>query len=517
MSFINKLKGQPRPLKISIIFFISLGFFLIAQAATPLDIAGYLDFSFGLDPGDKTTGEKPESKLWWNGGYWWGSLYNPTVGVYRIHRLNPVTHDWEDVGVTLDNRPHSRADVLWDSAANKLYVASHIRRDNPGPSVDPLEWGRLYRYSYNPATMIYSLDNGFPVTVSPDRTETMVLDKDSNGRLWVTYVSRDSGASTYHVYVNTSLGDDLTWGTPFKLTSASTDVDLDDISSLIAFTDIGGPKIGVMWSNQMDDYFYFATHPDGQSPQNGWNMETITAVGYPADDHINMAATNSGQVLAAVKLETSNVGEPLMGVIGRDANGSFSFHPITFASTLETRPIILINNSTNEANVFATNKSGGGYICYWQAAITVPLSNLSFPQTPCSITSGGAPIMIGDSTYINIDDATSTKQNVNNISGILVLAADESNGRYYVHNELHSQPTPTPTNTASPTPTNTRTPTPTNTSTATPTNTATPPPNSTPTATVTPTPTEQPTETVTPGSGNSTQVYLPIVYNSLNE
>jgi hypothetical protein len=439
------------------------------------------------------TGEKPESKLWWAGGYWWGSLYYPPAGEYHIYRLNPASHDWVDIGVALDDRPHSRADVLWDGTANKLYVASHYRQENPSPTTNPLDWGRLYRYTFNAAGLTYTLDEGFPITINTDRTETLVLDKDSFGRLWVTYVSRQAGGSEYHVYVNASQGSDQSWGTPLILPAAA--VNMDDISSLIAFDDDDGPQIGVMWSNQQDDKFYFATHPDSAAPQNGWMVEPVTAVGYPADDHINLAATNSGQVLAAVKLETTNSSDPLTGVIGRDSDGSFSFHPITFVSSLETRPVIVIDESSNMAYVMATNKSTGGIICYWPAAITTPLANLDFPQLPCLSSGGGAPVLIGDSTYDQINDATSAKQNLNSASGIVVLASDDFNEQVYVHNQLF-QITPTPSSTST-----TPLPTPSSTST-------------TPTVTATPslTPSLTPTPSATPENGGLFQRYLPFMF-----
>src|SRR5512133_2179870 len=46
-----------------------------ALASTPVS-AGYRDFSFGTTGVSAPTGEKPESKLWFNDGIWWGSLYH---------------------------------------------------------------------------------------------------------------------------------------------------------------------------------------------------------------------------------------------------------------------------------------------------------------------------------------------------------------------------------------------------------------------------------------------------------
>jgi hypothetical protein len=467
-------------------------------AATPLDIAGYLGFSYGSTPGTKITGEKPESKIWWNSGYWWASLFDENQSQYYIFRLNMATQTWENTWVAIDDRPKSRADVLWDESSNKLYIASHVHQENPSPVQNSNDWARLYRYTFNPVGLTYTLDIGFPVTINKDKTETLVLDKDSNGRLWITYVSRQAGSTDYHVYINSSQGNDLTWGTPFTLTTADSRVDLDDISSLISYTDNEGPEIGVMWSNQVNDNFYFATHPDGSMPQAGWTIVPISVMNYPSDDHINLAATSTGQVLAAIKLETTNPSDPLMGVIGRDSDGSFSFHTITYVSNLETRPGVVINDSNDTVIVYATNKASGGYICYWTAVLTSPLSNMTFPQVPCGMNiNPSAPILIGDNTYDRINNASSTKQNINNLSGLTVLASDDTNGFVYVHNVLYPS-SPTPTNTPTNSPTETNTPTPSSTPASTSTNTPTP--TNTPTSTNTATPTGTSSPTITPTS-----------------
>ena len=79
-----------------------LGMVGIAYADGPLSGAGYLDFSYGATVLNEPTAEKPESKLWWNDGFWWGSLYNDAAGEYRIYRLIWGTQTWEDTGVALE-------------------------------------------------------------------------------------------------------------------------------------------------------------------------------------------------------------------------------------------------------------------------------------------------------------------------------------------------------------------------------------------------------------------------------
>jgi hypothetical protein len=72
------------------------------------------------------TGEKPESKLWWNDDFWWASMWSQSAAAYHIFRLNTANQSWVDTGTVLDNRGGSRADTLWDASTSKLYVTSHI-------------------------------------------------------------------------------------------------------------------------------------------------------------------------------------------------------------------------------------------------------------------------------------------------------------------------------------------------------------------------------------------------------
>ena len=69
---------------------------------------GYRDFSFGTIATGTPTGEKPESKLWFNDGVWWGSLFNTTTSTYHIYRFNASTQSWTDTGTQLDNRPRRK-------------------------------------------------------------------------------------------------------------------------------------------------------------------------------------------------------------------------------------------------------------------------------------------------------------------------------------------------------------------------------------------------------------------------
>ena len=186
---------------------------IVSAAARKGDI-GHEDQ--GYSPlGRSATGSKPESKLWFNGG-WWATMFSPAARAHHIHRFDPATQTWVDTGVATDERDNTRADALWDAAAGKLYVASHLSSMS-GTSAAARKAGRLYRYSYDAAARRYALDPGFPVMVNAAKSETLVIDKDTTGTLWATWTQGS------RVYVNHSVGgNDAAWGTPYVVPGPGT-------------------------------------------------------------------------------------------------------------------------------------------------------------------------------------------------------------------------------------------------------------------------------------------------------
>jgi len=440
--------------------------------ATPADGAGYIDFSFYYPsiPGNLTstdlvqtpTGEKPQSKLWYNDGRWWADLFNPATGAYHIYSLDTNSQEWSDTNVALDTRPRTKADCLWDGI--HLYVVSGGGQVSTGADLSAL----LYRYSYNSTSHSYTPDANFPVMVRSGGAETIVIDKDTSGVLWVTYTQNN------RVYVSHTLGADTVWTTPAVISAAGVNPNVapDDISSLIAYNG----KIGVMWSNQNDGTFYFAYHTDGAGDNSSdWTGEVVAGASGLADDHLSLKsleADASGNVFAALKTSFINPAQPrillLAGTKQNDGSLSWQSATVSNGAMNETRPIVLIDTTHRQLYVFLSDE-GGGKIYYK----TTSLDNITFnPNTK-------GTEFISDSKYPYINNVTSTKQNVNGATGIVVLAsydndshpdADPAATDFYMHNVIApTDPTPsnTPTSTTTATPTITATPT----TTATPTNT----------------------------------------------
>ena len=114
--FSKNRRFLPFTVTLAAILAVGLGILLVSFASangpsTPLNPLGYLDFTYATTisptlPPAHMTGEKPESKLWWNDGFWWGSLYQPNendpqAGEYHIFRLN-----WGNLAAS---RPWSRS------------------------------------------------------------------------------------------------------------------------------------------------------------------------------------------------------------------------------------------------------------------------------------------------------------------------------------------------------------------------------------------------------------------------
>ncbi len=206
----------------------------VALPAPALADVGTRDHSFSGTSAPLGT-KRAESSLWFNAGTWWANLWDSSSQDFHIWRLNTVMNAWVDTRVTVDTRANTQADTLWDGG--KLYIASHVRSDSPASGYPTY----LYRFSYDPVGRTYSRDAGFPVQINNYKTKAVVIDKDSTGKLWATWMQGTE------VYVNRTLGDDASWGTPFVPAVSGTNTTSDELSSLIAFD---GDKIGLMWSNQ---------------------------------------------------------------------------------------------------------------------------------------------------------------------------------------------------------------------------------------------------------------------------
>jgi len=364
------------------------------------------------------TESKPENKLWFNDGFWWGSLWSTSASAFRIHRLNMTTHTWTDTGVAIDSRSGSHGDALWDGT--KLYIATHQFVANGGASGNPIQ---LLRYSYNTTADTYSLDTGFPVAIGDFSTEALVIDKDSSGVVWAAW------PQATRVRIAHTLASDTQWSASVVLPTNTTNLNVDDICSVIAFNG----RIGVLWSDQVANAYRFSTHVDGTADTVWTAIENVTSG--ETDDHMNLAADSTGRVFLAGKNAANN-----LLLLVRAAGGGWSRFVITQPTPILTRPIVVLNEEARLIQIFATGQDTGEVF-----EKTSSMDNISF-------ASGTGTIRLRDSsTVFRISDPTSTKQNVNSSTGLVVLAHHDTTGFYWHHDVAPVAAAPVANFSASPT------------------------------------------------------------------
>ena len=362
----------------------------------------------------KPNADKPQSKLWYHDGAWWASMVEAGGSRVTVHELL-ADHTWRNTGALIDSRTNSTADALWSSADDKLFTASRV-------SGADLQVNRL---SYHSANRSWTVDAGFPVTInSGGGSESATLDRDSLGRLWVTYTR---GSRVWVAHSTDSSG--ASFGAPFQPNVPDTVVSADDLSALISF----GSSIGVMWSDQQSGAFRFAIHDDADT-DDVWRVETALAGPGLTDDHINLKQLTGdpqGRIFAAVKTSADDVvgalpTDTLVAVLSRTpgagGTGTWSMAPAGTIADDHTRPILMIDATNKELYFLATAPEGGGDIYYKKA----PLSDVRFPA--------GRGARFVDAPF-SVNDASGAKDSVTAASGMVVVATSDSR-RQYVHAEM---------------------------------------------------------------------------------
>ncbi len=148
-------------------------------------------------------------------------------------------------------------------------------------------------------------------------------------------------------------------------------IESDDIAAIAR---LNNNSIGVMWSNQVTRRFGFRVHLDGDDPQT-WSQDEVPASqsasgagGGMADDHINLAVTSSGELFAAVKTSFDAVGEPKIGLLKRQVNGTWD--DLYVVDYIGTRPIIVINETDSFLTVLYSSQEGGGDLVYKESDLS---------------------------------------------------------------------------------------------------------------------------------------------------
>ncbi|HLN75837.1 MAG TPA: hypothetical protein VK204_02255 [Nocardioidaceae bacterium] len=401
------------------------------------------------DPDDAPTASKPQSKLWYAQGSWWGVLQN-TSNNYYIYKFDSTTHKWTNTGVVVDSRHKSHLDVLWDGT--NLYTVGAVDPPQSGGTADMAI--KFSRFVYNAATSKYVAQvSNLPL--NGGGVEAPVIAKDGKGRLWVAYTAPNAVGTTSVANVRYVTSDNFgtSWTSPTALTDPSSEgLNPDDIATVVGSSD----GAAIVWSEQ--DVSTGPSDPKTEQESvhvatfshtsNSWTFKTLAEGLYTADDHLNMSVDGdgAGRVFLVLKTgandRTPNVqnSDPLIELWVRDTSGNWGA-PKTVNTVGEggTRPIVVIDKDANKLRVFLTDRETGGSVM----EKTTPLDN------PGTFSTAKPVLDLASDPHIN--NVTTTKQNVtvgNTGPELLILASDELTGHYVQNYSAGGRPggggTPTP-------------------------------------------------------------------------
>ncbi len=279
-----------------------------------------------------TTGEKPQSKVWFAEGAWWAvvaSAATTPVGTW-VWRYDGSR--WSALRQVSD-RTDVRADVL--PVGDVLHIALH----GPVTTFVSLQYdsaaGGYVPWSARTAATTISLPGSETATIDIDSTQRMWLATETSSQIQMRWAD--------HPYTSFSA--------PITVASGITDDD-------IAVVTILDGRIGVLWSNQSQRRFGFRTHVDGTSPET-WTADEQPALASGlsvgngmADDHLNVALAADGTLYAAVKTSYDSSSRPVIALLVRRPNGTWD--PLREVARQGTRPIVLVDDDTQTLRVLYT-------------------------------------------------------------------------------------------------------------------------------------------------------------------
>ena len=388
----------------------------VYSAADAIGFSGRVWSPLDRNPASPTL-DKPQSKLWFADDTWWGLLYTDgeadgVASGYYIHRLEAESQTMTNTEILVDPRDRSHADALWDERRSRVYIVSTI------------DSGAIHLYRFDYARGQYRAATGFPVELSEHGAESATIAQTSDGRLWVTTTQAADGSGRCveteqcHVYSMHSTTADSVWAAPVAVPVEGAEVSADDISSVVVY---GDDNVGILWSNQLDGSFRFASHQVGNS-ETDWADEALVVSPRAADDHLNVKTDDSGRVYFVGKTSLNDPanapeGTPLVTVWVREPTGAWRNATAWTVADDVTRPQLMVDPVLGRLAVVAAQPGGGGSIYVKTAAI----ETLTFEPGL------GTPLMVG----LSLNNPTTTKQHVDLTGGAVVLAADTASHTYW--------------------------------------------------------------------------------------
>lgn len=344
------------------------------------------------------TGEKPQSKVWNYDDKWWTVLtdFQGTHIWKLVYNKAGDEYKWIKT-LKISDSNNAYADCKLNS--NLVYV---LLFDKSAPSAS----SNLISVEYdaNLGTYVLWASNTIPLHLNFENNsvETATIDIDGQNKMWIAYEKDNK------INVRWSISPYSQWSNEITLYNGVKD---DDICSVIRLNN----KIGVLWSNQNTKRFGFKFHEDSNAPS-VWSGDEVPGkeyaqeIGYGmSDDHLNTVISNDGTLYCAVKTSYDTTGYTKIGLIIRDPKGNWS--ELYKVSENGTRPIVILNESTQNIKVLYTSIESGGNIIYKESDV----NEISFSDIHLLMEGGN------DLKYNNVSSAK------NNYTSEIVIIASSGN------------------------------------------------------------------------------------------
>jgi hypothetical protein len=383
-----------------------LSFFLGMFACLPADCSG-------TQPVIRTgvasaTQDKPQCKLWFAHEQWWAWLPTPD-GSAVYARSSSGWIRLSHLDEHLKGLP-GQADVWLASDSVRAVLVGDDRLATADLVYDAVD------RTYQPGNL--RLEFQWTTTVQRDRSasrdellETATICQDNQGRWWIAY---DRGRSVYVKWTTDPMG--MSWSDPISLANGLAP---DDICSLYALAD----RVGVIWSNQVQEAVVAREHLLGSAPEYWLNPVDIQRGDANADDHLHCAVDQKGVLFVASKNSFDQIDKPQHILRVRQSDGTwtnYGYATLT-ATSSPTRPIAVTGGNPEQLfllHTVAQKSTAGSTSKIVGVSMSVDRLDLAAPQVD---------VIVGEHSINNV---TCPRQAFPGNAPWIVLASD-STGQVY--------------------------------------------------------------------------------------
>ncbi len=377
------------------------------------------------------TETKPQSKLWFARGHWWAWL--PVQGGSSVWKRRAEGWQRETaLDAWLQQAPGyadvwAQGDEVWATLVGPRSLSfAHLSFDPEAQRYvareHPVVWPVAAPAGPEPSWLARR-QSRFRSAVRTRAIESATLAREASGRWWIAWDEGDA------IWARASRDPEgAEWSAPFAVSAAVGAIGRDDLGAI--FPAAGG--IGIIWTDQKRDAFFFRLHRDGQ-PREAWEPVESLARGegggsgaHTANDHVHATTAPDGTAYVVTKTSRYQPGEPLLALHVRSSDGAWSTLPYAPFSRARTpsRPIVVLGSAPARAELLHESLDPSFWNRHRVERVAVPLDPLGQPAA-----AAGEPAALLSAT-LDLRSPTSCKAPLPESRDWFLLASDRFGNVY---------------------------------------------------------------------------------------